>query len=247
MSKTANLDKVKAHGYEPVLVTGSFAPNGTPVAATASITCVAVASLVDGETVTMTDGAGTEVVFEFDVTGDGVTSGNEVVDVSLSGISTAAHVATALADAINAAAGFRITATADTNDVDLVQDDAGVAGNTAITDTVANAGFLTPDFTGGDDKDVSSASNKGKGFSVARIGVTNVYRVTWTETYPQAVCASVILQLATPADAFAQVKDFSTTVLDIAVWDISSAAAVNVAADAGSRINFFAMFKNANL
>jgi hypothetical protein len=61
------------------------------------------------------------------------------------------------------------------------------------------------------------------------------------------VCGFADLQLATPADKYAEVKALSTTVMDIAVWDISDAATANVTADAGSRINFSAFFKNANL
>lgn len=243
MGKSVNLDRVKAHGYEPVLVTGSFAVNGTPVAATATITCLAVADLVDGETVTLTDAAGTSLVFEFDDDAS-VTGDNVAVDISAA--TTAAEVATALASAINGEA-ILITATADGADVDLVQDTAGSAGNTAITDTVADADFLTPDFTGGDDKDVSSAANKGKGFTVARIGVTNVYRVTWNSTFPQVIAGNASLQLATPADQFAVVKALSTTVMDIAVWDISGTATANVTANDGNRVNFWAVFKNANI
>jgi hypothetical protein len=117
------------------------------VAATGSITCVAVASLVDAETVSISDGE-LEVVFEFDVTGDGVAGDNTAVDVSE--VATDVEVATALQAAI-VASDLDITVTRDDAVLTLTNNVAGEAGNVAITETVVNAGFIVDGMADGDD------------------------------------------------------------------------------------------------
>ncbi len=117
---------------------------------TGSITCVAKANLIDGETVTLEDAKGTSKVFEFDVAGDGVTAGRVQVDVS--GDTTATEVAATLAAAINGSV-LRMTATPSAAVVNLEQDDALAAGNTTIAETVADAGFTVVSFSGGVDRD----------------------------------------------------------------------------------------------
>jgi len=116
--------------------------------AVGSITTVLKASLIDGQLVTMIDAAGVSKNFEFDLPPDGVTPGNVAVDVS--GIASADDVAIALQTAINGA-GFGITATVAGNVVTVRQTDPGVAGNTAITDTVVDGGFVCTGFAGGTD------------------------------------------------------------------------------------------------
>ena len=119
--------------------------------ATGTITCVAKADLVDGETLTISDGTHS-VVFEFDVTGDGVTSGRTAVDVSAA--TTAADVAAVLHGVINGiTTGLTVTSTDNLDGtLDLQNDATGVLGNVTITETVVNAGFLVTGMSGGVDE-----------------------------------------------------------------------------------------------
>jgi len=117
--------------------------------ATGSITAIAGASIVDTETFTITNAAGVAKVFEFD-SGGGVTGAN--VAVAFTGGDSAATVAAAIRAAINGVVGFGVIAAAPVGAlVGLTQSDPGVDGNVAITETVANAGFLVSGFTGGTD------------------------------------------------------------------------------------------------
>lgn len=93
---------------------------------------------------------------------------------------------------------------------------------------------------------VSAASNKGTGWSVARTGA-GTFRVTFSESVPTAIFAEAGLQLSTPDDKFAEVKALTNTYLDIAVWDKSGAAATDVTAAAGNRINFLVMLQSVNV
>lgn len=127
-------------------------PRYGAVRAEGTITCIPANLFVDGETVTIDDGINPAVVFEFN--SGPVTPGN--VQVLLVGGESATQVADRLAIAINGVGGpvrgdagpagnrLRITATGGNggNDVTLVNHFGGTAGNVAITDTVANAGFV---------------------------------------------------------------------------------------------------------
>ena len=116
--------------------------------ATGSVTCVAKANLIDGETVTI---AGK--TYEFDVAGDGVTGGNVAVDVSAA--TTAVTVALALAGAISSEGDCSVVWDGLTDTLGLVNLTPGAAGNVTITDTVADAGFTHTGFTGGADGTVT--------------------------------------------------------------------------------------------
>jgi hypothetical protein len=196
------------------------------------------------ETFTLIDASATTVVFAFDILGDGANTGKVAVDVSAA--TTAVEVADAMRTAINAAE-IDITASGETSTVVLTQDDPGAAGNTTITETVVHASFTKTNFTGGATNDVDASTYKGKGWTVSRIDLTNVYRVTFTGVYPAVLCAFADLQLATPADKFAVIKALSATTMDIAVWDISDAATAQVSETSGNRINFCVLFKNSSL
>lgn len=118
--------------------------------ATGTIVCVAKASLVDGETVTIQDDQAT-YVFEFDVAGDGVSAGNIQVNVSTD--TTADDVGVRLNTAINNSA-IRITSVTDaaagtTDRLILRADKAGTGFNNTITETVAAAGFTVSGMSGG--------------------------------------------------------------------------------------------------
>jgi hypothetical protein len=85
---------------------------------------------------------------------------------------------------------------------------------------------------------VSAASNKGRGFTVARTG-TGQFTLTLTDKWAELVSANATLQLATPADSQVQwgacdVVSAKTLVLTV----LTAGVAADVAANAGNRINF---------
>lgn len=115
---------------------------------TGTITCVAKASHVDGETVTIDDGVNAASVFEFDVAGDGVGGGN--VQVNISGSTSAADVCTVLHGAINGVgAGLAITSTDASGSLTLANDQPGSDGNVNITETVTDGSFAVTGMSGG--------------------------------------------------------------------------------------------------
>lgn len=98
------------------------------------VTCVTKALLVDGEFLTVALSSSTKV-YEFDVTGNGVTMGR--VQVNISTDSTAAQVATRLRTALLAnQASLEVTDNSD-GTLTVVAPDAVMA----VTENVANAGF----------------------------------------------------------------------------------------------------------
>jgi len=123
------------------------------IGATGSITAVAKALFIDGETLTLQDGINSSVVFEFDTASNGVTPGRVEIDIGLA--TSAIDVATSMVDAINTASNLNLLATnaaGTTAIVTLVNVGAGGAGNSpAVTwsDTVADAGFLITQPVGG--------------------------------------------------------------------------------------------------
>jgi hypothetical protein len=131
------------------------------VSATGTITAVAGASLVDGETFTINDGINTPTVFEFD-SGGGVGGGN--IAVTFTGGDSASTVAASILAAINGVgATLLVTASSGGGAVtNLTHDRGGTVGNRAVTETVANAGFIVTGLTGGagDIKVLSQASSE---------------------------------------------------------------------------------------
>tara|TARA_Y100000310_G_scaffold328163_1_gene395806 strand:- start:13574 stop:16222 length:2649 start_codon:yes stop_codon:yes gene_type:complete len=130
------------------IVPGTLSVRHVATAAARALTCVAKASLVDGETVTIGDGV-TSVIFEFDLPPDGVGGGNTVVDVSAD--TTDAEVAARLGAAIDASALDISVASYAVGVINLVHDTAGAAGTITIADTVVNAGFAAGALTDGVD------------------------------------------------------------------------------------------------
>lgn len=120
--------------------------------ASGSMTAIAKASLVDGETFTLDDGINTATVFEFDVAGDGVGGGNTQVNVSTD--TTDVEVASRMVSAINGV-GSTLLLSADNSGgtvatVTITHTRGGSVGNvTTWDDTVTNAGFLVTQPTGG--------------------------------------------------------------------------------------------------
>lgn len=126
--------------------------------AAGTITCIAQASLVDGETVVLTNADGTVYTFHINQTG-GYTPGGgydaENLDVDISGDTTDADVATTLAGVIDGTGGMVAPAPAAAV-IAVDQSDPGVGGNVTITETVTNVGFVVTGFAGGQDADVSA-------------------------------------------------------------------------------------------
>ena len=127
-----------------------FEFKATPnVYATGSITAVAKASLLDNQTFTINDGVNTAVVFEFKVTGGYVRTGTDTT-VDVSGATDAASVAAIIRTAINGVTtALAVTAGTVVGAVVPLTNDAYGAYNTAITETVVNAGFVCTGMTGG--------------------------------------------------------------------------------------------------
>src|SRR5262245_19454641 len=86
--------------YVKILDGATATTNAPRARAFGTIQDVAKANHVDGETVTIHDGYGSRI-FEYDVTGNGVTAGRVAVDIS--GATDAASVGAILVTAINSA------------------------------------------------------------------------------------------------------------------------------------------------
>jgi hypothetical protein len=128
---------------EAPIVTSSGAP------ARGTIQAIGGADLIDTETFVLSDGANPALTFEFDLAGGGITGDVAVV---FGAGDTPAVVAAAIIAAINGAAPLTITAqlvTGSTTQIELSNQTGGVAGNVAIIETVADAGFVVTGMAGG--------------------------------------------------------------------------------------------------
>lgn len=114
--------------------------------ATGTIVCVAKASLVDTEIVTIGDGISPAKVYEFDVAGDGVTAGRVQVNVSTD--TTATQVADRLKTAIEANQPL-LSVVNTTGSLALTHKIAGTFANITITEGVANGSFTVSGMSGG--------------------------------------------------------------------------------------------------
>lgn len=103
---------------------------------TGTITCVAKASLIDTDFMTINDGINAAVLYEFDTAGNGVTGGRVQVNVSTD--TTAAQVAARLKTAIEANQTYLTVTDAGTGVLTLTS----TSRNITLTETVANGGFL---------------------------------------------------------------------------------------------------------
>jgi hypothetical protein len=120
-----------------------------------TITAVAAASIVDGETFVIDDGLSAAVTFEFDNNGSVVPS-TTLRPVTYTGIETATAMRDLIRNAINSAPVLNITANVlDVAVVGLVNSTFknGTVGNVALAETVANPGFIVTGMTGGQDED----------------------------------------------------------------------------------------------
>jgi hypothetical protein len=142
---TATLD-AESYALWTTLAFG-LKPAQVSARATGTITCVAKASLAEGDYVTIGDGFTPAKLYEFDLAPNGVTAGRIVVDVSTD--TTAAQVAARLRTAI--LANQPALAVVDNSDgtLSITHNWAGAGGNVAMTENVTNAGFLVSGLSGG--------------------------------------------------------------------------------------------------
>jgi predicted transcriptional regulator len=122
-------------------------------AAAGTITCVAKANIIDGETAVLINTAGVAYTFHFNQGGAYTPAGGYGtfdLEVDISGATTADDVATILAGVIDGLSSFDAPAPG-AADVAVTQSFAGFLGNGPIAETVVDAGFLTTKFSGGVD------------------------------------------------------------------------------------------------
>jgi len=126
--------------------------SGSTSAATATITTVAEASIVDTKDFTLTDAAGTTTTYNLS-TGT-ATGGNgaaytpgTTVTIGLVGTTTRADVRDQIVTRINAGTGIGFTAANSGDDVLVTQNTLGTAGNQTNTDE--GTGLTVANFTGG--------------------------------------------------------------------------------------------------
>ncbi len=92
---------------------------------------------------------------------------------------------------------------------------------------------------------IVASSVKGLGFSVAWTS-TGLFTITFQDAYVDLESFTCTLQLATAADQVLQVGAWTpaSRTITVRVWDISTQAVANIAADANNRINFSAVFRD---
>ena len=118
------------------------------IPATGTITTIAAASLVDGETFTLHD-ANRPWVYELDTNGVIVSDTPGRVRVDISGGLSADGVRDAIIAAVNLTNSDLIATNNGAASVALRNKRPGVRGNQRSLETVANAGFILTDLTGG--------------------------------------------------------------------------------------------------
>ncbi len=118
------------------------------VKASGTVVCVAKASLVDTDYVTIGDGIQAPKLYEFDTAGDGVTAGRIQVNVSTD--TSATDVANRLKTAIETNQPS-LTVVNTTGTLAVTSKIPGTFANVTITENVANAGFTVTGLTGGVD------------------------------------------------------------------------------------------------
>ena len=131
----------------------SFVDSDFGVSAIGSTTSVAASLLavgVDTDTFVLDDGTNPAVTFAFD-DDSSVVETSTLRAINHNGTQTAGQVRDLAVAAINSAPTLSITATPSTESTDvwLENDATGIAGNIAITETVADAGFTVSGMAGG--------------------------------------------------------------------------------------------------
>lgn len=171
------------------------------------------ASLVDGETFTLTNASAVSTVFEFDVTGNGVGGGN--VAINLASATTEQEVAAAIASTLSAngypsyvgyRAGLYVAGgdPSSTASVIITQSAAGVAGDTTPSETVSSASFSISPFTGGGTGGLGSGGQYHVHTTSSLARVTSSWAAgDWANLNAGATMLGASwVRLGTPTDAF---------------------------------------------
>ena len=92
---------------------------------------------------------------------------------------------------------------------------------------------------------ISASSRLGRGFSVARTSA-GLFTITFSDKYNQLLSFVSSLQEATAGDQVLVngVYTAASKTITITNWDISDAAAADIAANANNRIHFVAVFQD---
>jgi hypothetical protein len=126
----------------------SFQYGDAPAKAAGLITCVTNANMADGDYITIGDGIGVPVLYEYDKSANGVTGGRTSW---AAGAGSAATVAATLKTAIEATQkSITVVDNAD-GTLTLTSKIPGAFANVTITENVTNAGFLVTGMSGGTD------------------------------------------------------------------------------------------------
>jgi len=141
-----HLDSLEEHKFLFRAQVLTDVPVSASVVATGSITTIAKANLIDGETIVLDDGINGAVTFHFDVTGaytpgSGYNTTNIRVDVS--GATTADDIRDILITDVNGVTtGLIVTASnGGAATVTLTHDQGGTVGNQTVVETVVDVGF----------------------------------------------------------------------------------------------------------
>ena len=106
--------------------------------------------------------------------------------------------------------------------------------------------MLTGSFAPNGSSAVSAASNKGKGFTVARAS-QGVFTITLDQAYAEFQSGQATLQHTTAADLEAQLGDYDATAKTLSVRVHTAGTATDVTANANSRVHFVLVLqKSAN-
>lgn len=190
----------------------------TGVSSTGNITCVANASMTDGDFITVPSGIGKSVLYEYDKSANGVTAGR----VSwAAGASTAADVAATLRTAILAnQAEIGVTDNLD-GTLTLTHKWPGAGGNVTITENVSDAGFTVSGLSGGVDP-------------CGSVTADTTLRLTKVKTRGQRldrVSLTLVSTLTGHASNFCNFKLIKNASTVMANWSTSSAAQGTITAN----------------
>ena len=90
----------------------------------------------------------------------------------------------------------------------------------------------------------------GRGVASVVLASTGVYTITLQDVYPYLLSATASLQLASADDKVAAnigAVDLNAKTIQVRLYDLSTAAATNVAAATGNRVNVTLVLKNSQV
>jgi hypothetical protein len=108
---------------------------------------------------------------------------------------------------------------------------------------VAVVGSFAPNGTSA----VSSASNKGKGWTVAR-SAAGRFTVTFADAFNDLVTVVATAQMAANnVDIYAQVGTYDSSAKTLIIRTLTGGTETDIAANANDRVNFVAWFRNSSI